>query len=288
MPKADFSLTSMASGSLKGDNGRMHASPLAIWTQLLCVLVIGLMAAVASAQSLEVIELKHRPAAEIIPAIQPLIAPGGAVSGKDYTLFVRTTSSNLAEIRRVVAQLDRAQRQLLVSVRTATRQEIEREGIAVSGELSTRGARARVSGVDANEQVERGGIASVAVLEGNSALIDNGSSVPIVTAVIGGGGRRPWIGAQTEYRDLPNGFLVTPRVNGETVVLDIEQRSDAMRGGRIETQRVQTQVSGRLGEWIPLGGVSSTSTTNQRGIAGRSYSTHADDLTVWVKVDQVP
>jgi len=268
-----------------GDNAAMHTSPRTVWTRLLLAVSLGLMAAAALAQSLEVIELKNRSAQEIIPAIQPLIAPGGAVSGQDYTLFVRTTSSNLAEIRRIVAQLDRAQRQLLVSVRTATRQEIEREGVSVSGELSTRGARARVSGTDSNTQIERGGIASVAVLEGNAAMIDNGSSVPIVTAVIGAGGRRPWVGAQTEYRDLPNGFLVTPRVAGETVILDIEQRSDALRGGHIETQRVQTQVSGRLGEWISLGGVRSSSATDQRGIAGRNYSTHADDRGVWVKVE---
>jgi len=253
--------------------------------RLLAALSLCLMMATVFAQSLEVIELKHRSAQELIPALQPLVAPGGALSGQDYTLFVRTSSANLAEIRRVVAQLDRAQRQLLVSVRTATWQEIEREGVAVSGELSTSAARARVSGVDSSEQVNRGGVASVAVLEGNAAMIDNGSSVPVVTAVIGGGGRRPWVGAQTEYRDLPNGFLVTPRVSGETVILDIQQRSDAVRGGRIETQQVQTQVSGRLGTWIALGGVTSSNTTNQRSLGGRSYSTQSDERNVWVKVE---
>jgi type II secretory pathway component GspD/PulD (secretin) len=263
----------------------MNAQLRTLSRRWLLAFSICLMAATVFAQSLEVIELKHRTAQELIPALRPLIAPGGALSGQDYTLFVRTSPGNLAEIRKVVAQLDRQQRQLLVSVRTATRQEIEREGVAVSGELSTQGARARVSGVDSNAQADRGGVASVAVLEGNSALIDNGSSVPIVTAVIGAGGRRPWLGAQTEYRDLPNGFVVTPRVSGETVILDIQQRSDALRGGHIETQQVQTQVSGRLGEWIPLGGVTSSSVTRQHGIGGRSYSTLSDDRNVWVKVE---
>lgn len=263
----------------------MTSSRRTIAGQALLTVSLLLIAAAALAQSLEVIKLTHRSAQDIIPAIQPLIAPGGAISGQDYTLFVRTTPSNLAEIRRIVAQLDRAQRQLLVSVRTATRQEIEREGVSVSGELSTRGGRARIGGTDSNSEAERGGIASVAVLEGNAAMIDNGSSVPIVTAVVGAGGRRPWVGAQTEYRDLPNGFLVTPRVTGETVILDIDQRSDTMRGGRIDTQRVQTQVSGRLGEWISLGSVSSSSSTTERGIGSRSYSTHADDRGVWVKVE---
>ena len=261
----------------------MNASVRTVSMRVLLAFSVGLIALAAFAQSLQTIQLKNRTAQELIPAVQPLLAPGGALTGQDYTLFVRTTSENFAEIRRVVAQLDRAQRQLLVSVRRATRQQIEREGVAIEGELSTQGSRARVSGVDSNARRSHEGVASVAVLEGNAAMIDNGSSVPIVTAVIGR--RRSVVGAQTEYRDLPNGFFVTPRVNGETVILDIQQRTDAMRGGRIETQQLQTQVSGRLQQWISLGGIASSNTTSQRGIGSRSYSTHTDDLNVWVKVE---
>jgi hypothetical protein len=246
---------------------------------------IGLMSVAAFAQSLEVIQLKHRPAQELIPALQPLIAQGGALSGQEYTLFVRTTSANLAEVRRVVAQLDRAPRQLLVSVRTAARQQMEREGIAVQGELSTQGSSAKVTGVDRRSHLDSGSLTSVAVLEGHSALINNGSSIPIVTAVAGGTGRRPWLAAQTEYRELPNGFLVTPRVNGESVILDIQQRADSVRGDTIETQQLQSQVSGRLGEWISLGGVNQTRTSSERGIGARGYSTHSDERTLWVKID---
>jgi type II secretory pathway component GspD/PulD (secretin) len=253
-------------------------------SRLLVALSIGLIATAAFAQSLEVINLKNRTAQELIPVLQPLLAPGGALTGQDYMLFVRTTSGNLAEIQRVVAQLDQAQRQLLVSVRTATRQQIEQEGVAVSGRLSTQGSNARLTGRDSNTQINSDGVASVAVLEGNAAMINNGSSVPIVTAVAGGG-RRPWAAAQTEYRDLPNGFLVTPRVNGDVVVLDIQQRADSARGGSIETQQVQTQVSGRLGRWIALGGVNETETSTQSGIASRNYSTHSDDRMLWVKVE---
>jgi type II secretory pathway component HofQ len=244
-----------------------------------------LIACVSLAQSLESIALKHRTAQELIPVLEPLLAPGGSLSGHDYTLFVRTTSSNLAELKRVIAELDRAPRQLLVSVRTSADQDSQREGAGVSGEISTRGARARVSG-SAAETIRHGeDVASVAVLEGNAAMIDYGSSVPVVTAVLAGGGRRPWGGGQVEYRDLPNGFLVTPRVSGERVVLDVQQRSDALRGRSIETQRVQSQVSGRLGEWIELGGVSSNETTREHRPGTRRYSTRSDDRKVWVKVE---
>lgn len=256
-----------------------------LWIARWCIIGMGLIASTASAQSLEVINLRHRSAEEILPAIQPLLAAGGAASGRDYTLFVRTSPANLADIRSVVARLDRAPLQLLISARTATRQEIEREGVSIAAQLSTERANARVHAQDATARLDADGIASVAVLEGNAARIDNGSSVPIVTAVAGGGGRHPWAAAQVEFRDLPNGFVVLPRVNGATVVLDIQHRSDTVRGGRIDTQQVQTQVSGSLGAWIPLGGVDSTSTTTVRGIAGRRYSTQSDQRSLWVKVE---
>jgi hypothetical protein len=253
--------------------------------RILLTLSICLMAVTTFAQSLEIIELKNRTAQELLPALQPLVAQGGALSGQDYKLFVRTTSANLAELRRVVAQLDRAPRQLLVSVRNATRQQIERERVAVSGTLSTEGARARVGVEDRHSQRNADGVASVAVLEGNSALINNGSSVPIVTAVAAGGGRRPWVAAQTEYRDLSNGFVVTPRVTADQVILDVSQQSQALRNGTIDSQQLQTQASGRLGEWLALGGITESSSSTQRGIGGRQYSTTSDQRSIWIKVE---
>ena len=256
-----------------------------LWWRVAVLFSICLMAATAFAQGLEVIALKHRTAQELLPALQPLLAPGGALSGQDYQLFVRTTNTNLAELRRVIAQLDKAPRQLLVSVRNATHQQLQREGAAISGVISTEGARARADIENSASQRNGEGIASVAVLEGNSAMINNGASIPIVTSIAGGGGSRPWIAAQTEYRNLTDGFVVTPRVSGDQVILEISQQSQKARNGRIENQQLQTQTSGRLGEWLNLGGVEQSSSTTQQGIGSRRYSTQTDHRSVWIKVD---
>jgi hypothetical protein len=56
--------------------------------------------------------------------------------------------------------------------------------------------------------------------------------------------------------------------------------------GSIQTQRLTTQVSGTLGDWIQLGGVSESSSSQQRGILSRQYSTSSDDRKVWVKVEK--
>jgi type II secretory pathway component GspD/PulD (secretin) len=255
------------------------------------VLVSLLACPPAWSQSLQVIDLQHRSAQEVIPVLQPLLEPGGALSGQDYQLFVRASSANVAQLRQALAQIDRAPRQLLVSVRRGTSQELERQALDGSVVVGSDGSRATVRATDSAAQRSGNGIASVQVLEGNSAFISIGSSVPIVTAVAAGGGRRPWVAGSTSYRDIGSGFTVTPRIiariPGEQVVLDISQQSQQLNSNNrdIQTQSLSTQVTGRLGEWIQLGNVSESSSSTGSGILNRSYATRSDAQSVWVKVE---
>jgi len=247
---------------------------------------ICLIACPVLAQSLEVIDLKYRTAAEVIPVLQPLVEQGGALSGQDYKLFVRASPANLRQLRAAVEQIDRKPNQLLVSVRRSTQQEVERERAQVAGTASNRGANVSVQATESNVRDRSGGIASVQVIEGNSALISSGSDVPIVTSVVAGAGRRPFAGATTSYRNVSSGFLVTPRVNGALVVLDIEQQDERLANGTVQTQRLTTQVSGPLGQWIRLGGVDESASTQSRGILSRHHSTQSSAREIWVKVEK--
>lgn len=245
-----------------------------------------LMAAASWAQSLTVIDLQYRRAEQLIPVLQPLLEEGGALTGQDYKLFVRTSSGNLSQLRSAVAQLDKQQRQMLVSVRRSTAQDIQREQASASGTLSTRdGVSATVRAGERNYQTGNSSVSSVQVLEGNSAFIATGTSVPIVTAIAVGGGKRPFVAGTVEHRNLQRGFMVTPRVNGDQVILQIDQQDERAGGNGIQSQSLNTQVMGRLGTWIQLGGVSESSSSTNSGILSRSYSTGGNELSVWVKVD---
>lgn len=256
-----------------------------------------LMVTLAWAQALTVIDLKHRRAEEIIPVLQPLLEEGGALTGQDYKLFVRASAGNVAQLRSVVEQLDRQQRQMLVSVRRGTARDIEREQASVSGTVRTDDGGISVnertrsqSGVtvragEGTLRTQGSSVSSVQVLEGNSAFIATGTSVPIVTAVAVGGGRRPFVAGTIEQRNLQRGFMVTPRVRGNEVILEISQQDERVTGGNIQTQSLDTQVVGRLGAWIELGGVSESSSSTGRGVLSRSYGTDSNELSIWVKVD---
>ncbi|HEY4366556.1 MAG TPA: secretin N-terminal domain-containing protein [Steroidobacteraceae bacterium] len=256
------------------------------------VLLACLFGAPAWPQALQVIELQHRPAEEVIPVLQPLLESGGALSGQDYKLFVRASSANMAQLRQALAQIDREPRSLLIAVRQGTRQDLERDAVGASVVTGKGGSLATVQATDSAAHRTGNDTTSIRVLEGRSAFIAIGNSVPVVTAVIAGGRRRPWIAGSTGYRDTSSGFTVTPRVSGEQVVLDIAQQAqhigDDGRGNSqaIQTQSLATQVSGRLGEWLELGGASASSESTASAVPGRQYATRSDAQSVWVKVEE--
>jgi type II secretory pathway component GspD/PulD (secretin) len=255
----------------------MNAHPLQRWA--LAFFSVCLMAAASWAQSsggqtLEVVKLKYRPAEEVIPALRPLLEPGGALSADGFNLFVRTSPGNLAQLRQALAQLDRRPIQYLIAVRNSTRQEIDREQLAAAAAVGNNGVRATVRATDGSARQQGTNVSSVTVLEDNEAFIATGQNPS----------------GQSGFQNQNNGFTVIPRSLGEDRVrLEINQRSRQRNvSGRIENQSLTTQVSGKLGEWIELGGLSGSVSSTRSGILSRGYATSSDERSVWVKVDSVP
>jgi hypothetical protein len=124
------------------------------------------------------------------------------------------------------------------------------------------------------------------VLEGHAAFIASGSSVPVVTQVAAGAGRRPWVAGVIERRALNSGFLVTPRLTADgRVALEVQQQREAPEGGEIDAQALATALYGPMGVWLELGGVGTTGVSEQRGTLRRQYSTRSVERSIWIKVD---
>jgi hypothetical protein len=91
-------------------------------------------------------------------------------------------------------------------------------------------------------------------------------------------------------RDITSGFHVTPRVSGETVTLDVvSQRAIPTGGlgpGAAEVSKLSTTLTGRLGEWIELGGVDQSGSTDSRGILARSSGSASVAERVWLRVTE--
>ena len=283
-----------------------------VLTALLVVCSATPSAILAAAQVLEVITLGYRQADDVIPMLQPLLVPGGTITGMNNRLVVRTTPANMADLKRVLATVDAAPRRLMISVRQTAGMDSVREGASVSGSTNVGNARVTVprrpgAGNDPGVSVQSGRTRvdgqvissrsarsddvtqTVQVLEGNPALIRVGQSAPVVSTQViqTPNGTQVIQGTQTVEADT--GFYVTPRVNGDRVTLEIGTSRDRLRGstGATSVQRVSTVVSGHLGEWIELGGVSQTTEREQGEILARTRDTHRDDRRVMLKVDEI-
>src|SRR2546421_4728422 len=116
---------------------------------LIRLVVSLLLATPAVAQNaLEIIDLRHRTAEQVIPSLQPLLDPGATLSGQGAQLFVRTSPANLAELRRALDAIDRPARRLLISVRFDSSLEAASRGLEASGRATNRDAQVELRAQD--------------------------------------------------------------------------------------------------------------------------------------------
>jgi hypothetical protein len=270
---------------------------------LRCALLLALwaLACFARAAELEVITLSYRSAEQVIPVIRPLLEPGGTVSGMQNQLILRTSKANLAEIRKVLASLDAMPRRLMITVRQDAEGLSARSGAELSGSVGSGGV---VVGTQRPGQERRGVTArvyesrgaederitqQVQVLEGNPATIQVGRSVPVPSQTVVRGANGLIVTDTVTYRDFSTGFDVVPRVSGERVLLDISPRRETPTGdlGAGKVQRVVTTASGRLGEWIELGGPARNDARSDSGLLIGAAGMRKDDVRVWVRVEEI-
>lgn len=236
------------------------------------------------------IPLRHRTAEQVIPILRPLLDPGGALSGQFNQLIVRTNPSNLAQIRSVLASIDQPARRLMISVRFDSLENRAASGVEGDVRLSNRGSSANVRIEDSrsasNERVDQ----RIQVLEGGRALISSGESRPLpqrqVIRTPGGG---TVIRDTVVMQDAATGYEVVPRVAGGNVTLDVAQQRQNFTGapGAIQSDRVASTVSGRLGDWIELGGADVASSRQGSGILSSREASSGGSRRVWVKVEEL-
>jgi len=257
----------------------------------------------------EVISLGYRSVGELLPVLEPLVAPPGTVTGMYTTLVVKGTRADVEAVKQVLASLDKAPRNLLITVRQGMSSSLhasEGEGLVV---IDERGLNAAAGGVGAgglsaghagdgsrvtvrvfDTRTRTGGrdVQRVRVLEGYPAYIRFGESIPVAQRSIILFGGQASIEDTISYRDVTSGFYALPRLSGDTVVIQISpqrERLSAQGGARIDVQHASTVVSGPLGQWIALGGATSRATSTGHGTLYATRSHDEDTRTLYLKVD---
>ncbi len=252
---------------------RLHSpftETLPMSTRPLFISLALLVSLTAQAQT-EVVPLQHRSSAELLPPAQAFIGQDGTVSAFENKLIVNASPQRIGELRELLKQLDTAAKRLLISVDTSDSQFQDTRGNA---KIIRRGTSNR-----------DGGVQQIQASEGQPALVQVGQSIPVTSSSTDGYGR---VQSDTQYRNVTQGFYVTPTLTGDTVRLQISTNNDRIsreRADVVDVQSTDTTLTGKVGEWIDMAGY------NQQSQAGFSTASHTystergKNMTVRVKVD---
>ena len=217
----------------------------------------------------QVITLKNRTSADLLPVAQQFIGKDGNVSVYGNQLIVEAPSEKIQSLEALLRQLDKPARRLLITVDTS------------DNNLPDTNSSTRFYSTASRD----GGVQQIQATEGVPALIQTGQSIPQTSTQTDVYGR---LSAQTTYRTVTRGFYITASVTGETVHLAISTNRDRMSQEQpdvVNVQSTDTQVSGPLGQWITVAGISGQNQAGQQGQT-LTYSTqNRDDMTLRVKVD---
>ncbi len=255
--------------------------------------LLSLWIGMVSAQQMEIIQLRSKTVDEVLPALLPLVEPGGTLTGMNDQLFLKASARNRDEIKRALAAMDKPTRRLIIRISQNRQSEDSARGGEVSGQVTLGGTRRSNVGASVwDTKSVRGESNSqmVQTVEGGRAYIQVGRSlaVPMRQMIVGPGGAV--VNEGVIYRDIGSGFYAMPRVNGQRVTLEISQQAEnfepAYGRGAVSSQRLSTTVSGQLGEWIELGGSGRQAAGQQGGAFSVGTSDARDNRSIWLKVEE--
>jgi len=250
---------------------------------------------------IEVIELNASTLDEVLPVVRPLVSGDAAVTGMGNNLIIKASPAQVEAVRKVLAEIDRPPKRLLITVSNQGEDSGSSSGYAGSADIKigqgqvginspgrpVGDSRARIELHDSDSRRVRTTSQQVQALEGRPAYISAGAQVPVRERQDFSVNGVPYRREVTGLRDVSSGFYVVPRVSGEFVSLEILQHNDRRAGAaaRIDTQRVGTTVRARLGEWVDLGGIDTSGSGSRTGLGYSARNRELATQQIRVKVE---
>lgn len=245
---------------------------------------------------MQVIQLKHRPANDLLPLISPMLAADERVAGQGQQLILRADSERLRELVSLLEQLDTPLRRLLITLDDSSQHIGSGQDIQARARIKTGqgqivlGNPGRGDNQVSIRRYSTGGsnqgLRSVQTLEGQAAYVGSGQLIRQQQIDYDHRGR-PY--TYNQDRELDQGFYVVARVQGSQVVLELSASNDRQAPGNsriINTSSLSTKVSGPLGSWIKLGQLDQNGQTSSNALNenSRNYSTSNNNLRIKVEV----
>lgn len=267
---------------------------------------------------LDVINLQHRTADEIIPIIQPFLIPEAAVTSRGYKLIIKSTPENLEQVKKIIAEVDAGLRQLTITVSIGqhTTQVENKTQAQIMAELNNSGSQVQLDSGEIFDSDTVGAIVrgekktdkskvtakiktrntttkrskpvyqTVRSSEGKWATIRAGQSIPIIQRTRNPDGT---VTQTVRYRGATTGFKILPRIQPDNKValyIRPHQVNVSTQGdGSFDVSKMETNIVGNLGEWIQLGSLQALSNSQTITNAGSVHTRNQRNDSVSVKIE---
>lgn len=288
-----------------------------LMTWLLAVSAITLaVPSFADNTRIELIQLQGRTAEELIPLLKPVVEPDGAITGSGFRLIVRATDAQHAEIKRLLAELDKAPRRLLITVHMGALSQTEQDEQRLqldkqAGDVSVGIGLPPVNdrGVYIGQQDSTGSIAyqrsrtrslsdagnrqQVRATEGYPSYIATGLDYPYPSHIESWQGFHGSQGGTIgyDYKPVRTGFYALVRIRGDQALVEISPQKESLSSkyqGAVDTQHISTTVSGPLGGWIRIGETGISNDDRQRQATRSTTTRQLQTQPVWMRVEVLP
>lgn len=221
----------------------------------------------------KVIELHYLSANKVLNLVQPLMQNGELINGAGQTLVLKVRPQTLSEIRAILHQIDVPPVQFRIT--------IHQDGPDWINAQKNHDVVYSTQSLPQNPRNQ-----SVAVMNGESALVSTDQEVPIIQAI--GLGFYP--GVVYQQHSVQTGLLVQPVLQGSQVRLAlkrIRQQRNFVGGQQFDEQQIDTTVMVPINKWVALGaaeGDELTEASSRVYSAGRSF---VQNSTLYIRVSLI-
>lgn len=258
-------------------------------------MIMLLLCEMAFAQKvMTIIPLNNANAEQLVSAIKSQLSDDSSVSIYQNQIILNATNEETAKIKNLISTLDAPGKQLLISVKNNSDGAI----------TTTQGGFSNNNGSNPGIKITRNGLTTetttttiqhrsinnsgsgqqgIRASEGYPSFISTGSAKIYNQPTYNSNGK---IVQNQEWHNAQTGFYATAWVNGPQVSIKIEQQKQGFNNDNsMNNQQLQTQVTGRLGEWIAIGNINTQDISNTRELNSMGRSKDVQNNTIYLKVE---
>ncbi len=250
---------------------------------------------IANESVMQVVPVNNRPASELQSLISPLLESSERIIASHSSLIIKATPSRQKELINLIEQLDTRLSNLSITViqsKTKTAQALNSSAKIKLNfpankpsniSVKARGRFASTEGLNNSESRQK-----IQTLDGKPAYIKTGKIYPVENiSIYQSGYSYPVISSNTQLIEASTGFLVTPRLSGNQVTIEVTPWSDKMNNnGLINSQSGHSTIRVNLGQWVEIGGIDEHSQLSTNRTLSHAYSTVNKNMRILIKVEK--